>query len=348
VENRIRTGPIVAVVIIIAIAVGLAVVVLAGLPGGQPSFTLGPSALASAEPSSTPEPTPAIGCEAAHEPGMLALRIEANGELAQTWVISIYADGRVVTPGITPNEPSDDAWRVVRFLTDAGVDTMVGEVVDTGLFEVSAQYSPVPLPGVEPPGRGASGYTITVAQGSEQVVVSWVSVFADDATYYEPSPEREQLDALAVHLMDFDSSLPAEEWAMTEPCPYLAQALGIYVEAQAWGGSLDELPVDIADVEWPLGGDIFDWGEEIDHPDPDPAHLARCAVVSRADAEALADDLRSAGAQAFVDEGGLDVGAYTELRLGDRAATRVVSVYIQPLMPDESECKDYLPNPYGI
>jgi hypothetical protein len=343
-----RPGQIVAVLIVIVIAVVLAVAVLSGVPGSEPSPTAGPTALASAEPSSTPEPTPAIGCEVAHEPGTLALRIEARGELAQTWVITIYDDGRVFTPGITPNEPSDEAWRVVRFLTDAGLDRLVGEVVDTGLFEVSAQYSPVPLPGVEPPGRGASGYTITVAQGSEQVVVSWVSVFADDATYYEPSPEREQLDALAADLIEFDSWLPAEEWAMAEPCPYRAQAFGIYVEAQAWGGSLDELPVDIADVAWPLGGDIFDWGEEIDHPDPDPAHLARCAVASRADAETLGDDLRSAGAGVFVDGGGLDVGAYTELRLGDRASTRVVSVYIQPLMPEESECPDFLPNPFGI
>lgn len=346
-EHKRRTGPIVAVVIIIAIAVGLAVAVLAGLPGGQPSLTAEPSALASAEPSLTPEPTPLIGCESAHESGTLRLRIEAIGETGRTWVISIYDDGRVLTPGITPNVYSDEAWMIVRFLTDAGVERLVGEVLDTGLFEAGAQYPPVPLPGVEPPGRGASGYSITVARGSEQAVVGWTSVYADDATFYEPSSEREALDALATRLVDFTTWLPAEERASTEQCDYQAQRFLVFVEAQAWGGSLDELPVDIADIDWPLGGEILDWGEEIDVSAADPAYLLRCGEVSRDEAVTLADGLRAPGAEPYLDEG-LGTAAYVELRLGDRAETRVVSVYIEPLMPDESGCTDQPPNPFGI
>lgn len=342
-----RTGPIVAVVIIIAIAAGLAVAVLAGLPGGQPSLTAGPSALASAEPSSTAEPTPAIGCESAHESGTLALRIEAIGETGRTWVISIYDDGRVLTPGTTPPEISDEEWMVVRFLTEAGVETLVSEVVDTGLFETSAQYPLVPLPGVEPPGRGASGYSVTVARRSVQVVVGWTSVFADDATYYEPSPEREALDALAAHLVDFAAWLPTEAWASTEQCDYQAQRFLVFVEAQAWGGSLDELPVDIADIDWPLGGEILAWGEEIDVSSAFPGYVLRCGEVSRDDAATLGDSLRAARDEPYLN-GGLDTAGYVELRLGDRAETRVVSVYIEPLMPDESGCTDQVPNPFGI
>ncbi|MEX0630302.1 MAG: hypothetical protein WEE67_08095 [Chloroflexota bacterium] len=346
-ENKRRTGPIVAVVIIIiAVAIGLAVVVLAGLPGGQPSLTAGPSALASAEPSSTPEPTLAIRCESAHKSAALTLRIEAIGETGRTWVISIYDDGRVLTPGITPNEPSDEAWMIVRFLTDGGVERLVDEVMDTGLFEASAQYSPVPLPGVEPPGRGASGYTITVGLGSEQVMVGWASLFDDDATYYEPSPEREQLDALAAHLIDFDSWLPAEEWASTEQCNYQAERFLVIVEAQAWGGSLDDLPVDIADVDWPLGGDALEWGEELELPDNDPGHIARCGEVNRKDADTLAVSLQSVGAEGSAGAG-LDALHHIELRLGDRAETRIVSVYFEPLLPDECGCAGLYP-PYAL
>lgn len=337
-----RTGPIVAVVIIIAIAVGLAVAVLAGLPGGQPSLTVEPSALASAEPSPTPEPTSALGCESVNESGTLTLRVESIGELGPTWVISIYDDGRVLTPGLTPDEPSDEAWMIVGQLTDAGMERLVDEVIDTGLFETSALYAPIPLPGVEPPGRGGSGYWITVARESEEIVVIWTSVFADDASFYEPSPEREELDALAAHLVDFASWLPAVEWASTEPCVYQAQRFLILVEAQAWGGSLDDLPVDIAGIDWPLGGDTLDWGEDLGLDHQDPGYVARCEEVSREDTETLAEGLQSFGAEGSLDAG-LDAHSSIEFRLGDRAGTRVVSVYLKPLLPDESGCTGQFP-----
>lgn len=349
-EDKSRSGLAIGVVIAVAVAIGLTIAVIAGLLPGGPSPPAGQSSpqIVSPSGSPTPSPTSPVGCDdAIHEPGALTLRIESFTDLGRHWVISIYGDGRVLTPGITPNEYSDEAWMLIRRLTDAGVETLVSEAVDSGLFEASAQYPPVPLPGVEAPGRGASGYAITAARGDELVVVSWTSMFSDDALYYEPSPEREQLDALAVHLVDFDSWLPAEGWAMAEPCLYHAQAFRIFVEAQAWGGSLDDLPVDIADIDWPLGGEVLDWGEELDTARADPGYMARCGVASRADAEMVADDLRSAGAEGFLDEG-VDVTSYTELRLGDRAATRVVSVYLEPLMPDESGCTDYVPNAFGI
>ena len=332
-----RPGQIVAVLIVIVIAVGLALFVLSNLPDGQPSPTAVPSSVASASPSPTSEPTFAIGCESAHQSGTLTLRLESIGELGRTWVISIYDDGRVLTPSTTPPEITDEAWMIVRFLTDAGVERLVGEVLDTGLFEASASYNPVLLPGAEHPGRGGSVYGITVARESGQIEVGWTPVFADDATYYEPSPERETLDALAANVVAFGSWLPAEEWASAEECTYEAQRFRIFVEAQAWGGSLEDLPVDIADIDWPLGGEMLDWGEEIDMSSADPAYVLRCGEVSRDVAVTLADGLRAAGAEPYRDAG-LDTAAYVELRLGDREGTRVVLVYLEPLLPDESGC----------
>lgn len=302
-------------------------------------------------PSETPSvaPSPVAGCddESISAAGTLVLRLEHFTETGRDWVISVYDDGRILTPGLAPYELSDEAWMIVRRLTADGVEALVNEVVATGLFEESASYNPVPLPGVEPPGRGGAGFSVTLAEGAGAIEVRWTSMFPDDATYYEPSPEREQLDAMAAHLVTFDEWLTEADWVSDEPCPYLPQASEVIVQSpQPWGGSLDQLPADVADVEWPLGGDILGWGEPFSVQGSNPDIDGRCGGVSRDEAQMLVTDLQSAGAETMGGE--LDLDPYVWMRLGYRAEAQFIDVWVEALLPDEAACVNPQPGDFGI
>lgn len=330
--------------IVIGVAAALAVAC-------QPSGTPQPSSPASLAPISSPFASePVADCEAdsTHEPGALAFRLEHYTDIGRDWVISVYEDGRILTPGITPYELSTEAWMLIRRLTAGGVDSLLSEVEATGLFETSASYAPVPLPGVEPPARGAAGFTITLG-GEDPVVVSWTSVFPDEPTYYQPSPEREALDELGAHLLDMDTWLPDDAWAWREPCPYRATIFRvIVVNPQPWGGSLDDLPADIADVEWPPGGDILTWADPFDEAGSDPQVDGRCGTLPRAEAENLVSDLAAAGAEVSGSADDLDLVPLTSVRLGYRAESSFVDVLVRPLLPDESGCVGASLAPFGI
>jgi hypothetical protein len=317
----------------------------------QPSGTTQPSPSASLAPISSPSASEAVfDCEAesTHESGTLALRLEHHTDIGRDWVISIYQDGRILTPGLTPYELSGESWMLVRRLTSAGVESLVSEVVASGLFETSASYPPVPLPGVEPPGHGVSGFTIGLG-GEDPVVVTWTSVFPDEETYYQPSPEREILDELGAHLVDMDTWLSDDAWASREPCPYRATTFRVIVaNPEPWGGSLDDLPADIADVEWPPGGDIWAWADPFDEAGSDPEIDGRCGILARSEAQSLVTDLAEAGAEVSGNVDDLDIAPYVQLRLGDRAETSFVDITVRPLLPDESSCEGASLAPFGI
>jgi hypothetical protein len=317
----------------------------------QPSGTTQPSSPPSVTPISSPatsEPVADCESESTHEAGALAFRLEHYLDIGLDWVISVYEDGRILTPGITPYELSTETWMLVRRLTAGGVDSLLSEVEATGLFETTASYNPVPLPGVEPPGHGASGFSITVS-GKDPVVVTWTSVFDDEPTYYQPSPEREALDELAAHLVDMDIWLPDDAWAWREPCPYRATTFGvIVVNPEPWGGSLADLPADIADVEWPPGGDILTWADPFDQAGTDPEVDGRCGTMPRAEAGGLVTDLAAAGAEVYGSAYDIDLGQPVTLRLGYRAETSFVDVLVRPLLPDESSCVAPSLAPFGI
>jgi hypothetical protein len=174
-------------------------------------------------------------------------------------------------------------------------------------------------------------------------------MFGDDELYYEPSPEREQLDELARHLVALDEWLPNAAWAVAEPCPYQAQVARVMVvNPQEWGGSLEDLPADIADVPWPPGGDILAWAEPFDQPFTDPGTDGRCGTLSRDEAQALVTELVDAGAELRSIAEALGAGPAVELWLGYREQTSVVMVWLRPLLPDESGCVDATLHPFGI
>jgi hypothetical protein len=347
----------VAIPLVVAAAILLGLAATKIFPIARPTSTptpSGPNASPSLEASeaasnaSTPLPSSAAkytACSDVDEASPLAVRVEHSTDTGRDWVISFYEDGHVLTPGLKEGDysgdASDGAWMLARRLTAAGVTRLRDEVMATRLFGSSGSYNPVPLPGVEPPGRGASGYIITVGSGADAVRVSWTSMYGDDELYYKPSPEREALDVLGARMMVFDTWLPADGWAERNPCTVQALRFRVYLDAAPWGGLAAELPPDSADVPWPLGGEILSWGADVGYQPPnEPYHMERCGIAARADASHLVDALRAAGAfdPFFTSSTTLDSGPYVSLALGDRDANRIIQIYVQPLLSDDDRC----------
>jgi hypothetical protein len=196
------------------------------------------------------------------------------------------------------------------------------------------------LPGVKGPEFGGGGYTATIGSGPDAVVVSWTGLFPNDSEYFVHSPERELLDPLGARMISFDSWISDDTWAERNPCTVEASRFRVFVDAQPWGGSLADLPPDMADVPWPLSGDILSWGADAGYQPPDePYHVERCGFVSRAEASRMLHDLREARAfDPFTAPTTLDAGPYVALALGDHASSRILQIYLQPVLPDDRGC----------
>jgi hypothetical protein len=115
----------------------------------------------------------------------------------------------------------------------------------------------------------------------------------------------------------------------------------IVAEPQPWGGDPNDLPADIADIAWPLGGDFLDWGEPFSNPGSDPNTDGRCGSVTRAEAIDLVDGLLAAGAEGPASADALDTGRYTSLRLGDRAEVQFYDISVEGLTPESpADCSN--------
>jgi hypothetical protein len=145
-------------------------------------------------------------------------------------------------------------------------------------------------------------------------------------------------------MIGFDAWLADAGWAERDPCTVQALRFRVFIFIDAYGGVLADLPPDIADVPWPLDGEILSWGADVGPPD-EPRLAVRCGIAARADASRLVDELRDAGVfDPFSTT--LDAG-FIELQLGDRAANRILDLYVQPLLPDDDQCT-YANWPSGI
>ena len=319
--GRILRATAVAAVVAIAVFIGFQFSNLTSNVGNSPS----PSASASAAPDGSPTPS-ALSSDPAV--GRLVLRLESGTETGVFHVVTVLEDGRIIT-----NSGQGGANLVEQRLTAAAVQLLRDELDATGLTDTSANYPPIPKPGIEPPGRGGSGYTLEVGlSGGGTAVISWERVADDNDLYYEPSPERMALDRLAVFLNPFaDQWLPANAWADANARPYAPAHYRIFIEKQQWGGSLDDLPVESATVSWPLDEGIDAFGDVMEDPAGEPVG-ARCGVVSAGEATAVIEALEAAGATPAV-------RTWTSFDLGDRATSRVVTITLEPIMPDETTCE---------
>jgi len=325
-----------AAVLLIAIVAGSQLARLIDRPIGadeSPSPSVVPSG--SAAPTAAPSASPPEATDALGAADQLVLRITAGGggptsPLDQLPWVSLMADGTLVWQTLPPGP--ETPLLVTRRLTPDGLTELRDLVFSGGLLDASISHELEALPGAEPPGRGVMVFTFTTGASEGDAVVTSVQWLGDEEerTYYQPSPEREELDALARALREPESML--DEGAWEGP-------------AQAYEGAEYQLVLmpqrdsppygnpDVADLPLAYDGPIEEFGEVAGSPG-EP--LTRCGVITREEA---------AGVVQVFDAGdfgevGMDRAMAGGLDWADGNGT--VDVFLLPRMPDGfPECSDH-------
>jgi hypothetical protein len=296
--------------------------------GGSPTPSVAPTGSPSAAPSATP--TPSESAEATPSPGAadeLVLRITAGGggptsPTDQLPWVSLMADGTLVWQTLPPGPETPPL--VTRRLTPEGLTELHDRIFGSGLLDESATYELEPLPDAQPPGRGVAVFTFSSGASEGDVVVTSVQWLGDEEeqTYYQPSPEREALDALAHALRDPEAMLDAGAWEGPAE-PYVGTEYQLVLMPQR-----DVPPFgnpDVAELPLAFEGPIEEFGEAVSSPGE---VLARCGVITREEAAGVV--------QVF------DAGDFGEVGLDRPLAggldwaegNGIVDVVLLPLMPD--------------
>ena len=328
-------GKLLAAAAVLALAV-VAGTQLAGLIGGPPGIGESPSPSASptdsssASPAATTTPLPSATAESTPSPGAadaLILRITAGGggptsPTDQLPWVSLMADGTLVWQTLPPGP--ETPLLVTRRLTPEGMTELRDRIFGSGLLDASATYELEPLPGAQPPGRGVAVFTFTTGASEGDAVVTSVQWLGDEEeqTYYQPSPEREALDALARALRDPESMLDEGAWEGPAEA-YEAAEYQLVLMPQR-----DVPPFgnpDVADLPLAFDGPIEEFGEAVGSAGEE---LTRCGVITREEAAGVV--------QVF------DAGDFGEVGLDRPTAggldwaegNGIVDVFLLPLMPD--------------
>lgn len=335
-----RTSPLVilGVAAVLLVAAVVALTQFGGQPGTEPS----PSGSASAAPSGA---SPSSGSETPSSPSASAAPSDAAGadELVLRVKFSggtffgpdvmpeftLMADGTVVWLPIqtsTENPPT----LVTRQLTADGLAELREIIFGSGYLDESASYELEPRPDAgEPPGHGVGIYTFTSldADGAPVVVTSvqWLGE-VEESTYYQPAPEREELDALAQQLRDPESMLEDDAWAGPArgyEAPDYVLVLHLAPNVSPFNGT------DASEIRWPFEGPLDAFGEPSGQ-----VTEARCGIVTADAAGALVADLNDAGGLA-----GMAMASIASLDWAEGNGT--VDVFLIPRMPDGyAECED--------
>jgi len=290
----------------------------------QPSASVAPSASA-ATPQPTESPVAADG---------LLLRVVTMGggptypsDLLPT--VTLMADGTLIWQPIPPE--FETSGLVTRTLTAQGLADLHERIFGGGLLDASATHELEPQPGAEPPGHGVIVYGFTAGDGDDQVVVSSVQWLGDEeeSTYYQPAPERQELDALAQELRDPESLVGADAWAGPVR-PYEGVDYQLVLTPYR-----DVPPYDTADalrIPWPFDDPLDEFGVESGDPRSPPT---RCGVIGRDDAAEIIEALAALGYAQI----GLDRATTGSLDWEEGNGT--VDLYLMPRMPDGyPECAD--------
>ena len=317
------------VVRVAAIATAVMVAAIFGLRLVNQTDEVGPSPMPSpsAQPSESvaPTATPRIG-EPTSKPGAATLvaELSGGGETGAFHLVTLLDDGRVIT-----SDPSGNDAPTERRLTAAGIQLVREEMAGTGLTDTTADFSPVANPGVDPPGFIGSLGRLEIGQpGGGSVVITWNLYGDTEADYYRPQPEAEALQTLSDRLSTLEEWLPAEAWANANPVPYVPHAYRVTISSFAWGGSLADLPSEVATLEWPAGVDRTDLDDIL----ASPRERSRCRLIDGPDGAAVLAALEAAGATA-------QDGTNLAFELGERAAPRTIRIILAPILPfDESVC----------
>jgi hypothetical protein len=260
------------------IPTGVGQVTPSASPSASPTLEPSASASRSAEPSATDSPAPTA--TPAPSGADLLLAFTQACDVTPTVLVpttTILGDGRVIWQ---ENGPTSYQWRVRR-LSETGLASVRARIAATGVLDQDGDYRPELREGVtDPPGHGLCLFTFDHQDGQTDVSVSSVSWFGDEeeAMYYQPAPERRELDAFAQQLRSPETWLEPADWADAASVPYVADAF-VVLASPAFG---EETGADLQDVDWPFAAPPSSYGEEAGLGDPRP----RCAVASRDAVEA--------------------------------------------------------------
>lgn len=283
---------------ILGAAAILAVAVVVGFGAGRfinpgvgqdvasPMPTPSSSSAASAQPtaagtplaSATAAPTPPASPTA--DPDAPLLSFTQGCEVTPPVVVpttTILGDGRVVWQLAQVGDPYQ--YRVRR-LSEAGLGSVRARIAATSVLGVDGDYRPERRAGTgELPGHGFCLFTFEHRDRDVDATVTSVSWFGDEeeGAYYEPSPERRELDAFAQQLRDPESWLDAADWSDPSSSAYVAASFLVVTSPDAFDAS----GPDLADVSWPFDAPPSSYGE--------PAGVdgrLRCDVATRAAIEA--------------------------------------------------------------
>jgi hypothetical protein len=326
-----------AAVLLVAIVAGTQLAGLIDRPvgtGESPSPSVSPTTVPSATvaPSATDEPEPTQSPVGASDELLLRVQYGGGGPTYPTdllpWV-SLMADGTLVWQPVVAAIESPSL--VTRRLSPEGLDELRDRIFGTGLLDASAEHLLEQRPDApEPPGRGIGVFTFT-AGGVEAVVVQSVEWLGDDeeSTYYEPSPEREALDALARALRDPESMLGADAWTgPAEPFEGADYQLVLIPQPDAppYGNP------DIADMGLAYDGPIDEFGEATGTPGE---IASRCGVITREEAARIVQVLSDA------DFGAVSMSMQTSGGIDWAEGNGTVDLFMLPRMPDGfPECAD--------
>lgn len=324
-----------AAVIILAVVAGTQLADLIDGPVG-----VDPSASPSVAPTESVAPSPATS-PIATPPPPVATEPAVAGDTLLLRVVTLGGpiDPFSMLPGVTVTEDGTVIWRPVsttelagyltRRLTEDGLAELRQLAFGDGLLDADATHELEPLPDAEPPGRGGLAHTFTVGEGDDQVVVTSVGWMGDEeeATYYEPDPERQALDQLANQLRDPESLLGEDAWqgpaTAYEADEYLL-VLTAYRDVPPYGNpeiSQVPLPTDDAPDEF---GDAYGGG--IQPPN------ARCGVLNRDEAAAIVDALTTLGVS---DDNSVGMDRATGASLDWAEGSGTVDLYLLPRMPGD-------------
>lgn len=192
----------------------------------------------------------------------------------------IYPDGRVVHDISGAGE-----WQV-RTLSASGLAQVREDLLGSPHLQASGEYVPVLRPGAQPPGHGACLFTFIITTDGAPIEVTSIGWFGDEeeSEFYEPSPERKTLDAIAQNLMAIDSVLGESSWEPAGWLPWIPQhhLIGL---GPGEGPPPDGTP--LIEPETMGLGDLAAFGA--------PAGRGRCGVVTREGAFQFARTLNAAG-----------------------------------------------------
>ena len=315
-----------------AFAAAVAIAVVIGLQFADLTIDVGPSP--SPAPSAVPSPSPsAAPTQAAVEslgpttkpgPAALVAVLSTGGEIGPFHLMTVFDDGRLIT-----SDPTGAEAPVERRLTAAGIQLVRDEIAATGLTDTTADFSPVPNPGVEPPGFiGTLGRLEIGRPGGGTVVITWNLYGDDDPGFFQPQPEAEALQALSDRLSTLEEWLPAVAWVDASGAPYVPDTYRMRISGSPWGGTIDSLPADVATVSWPVGIDLPGLAEAIESS----ADETRCSVIEEAAGTAVIEAVQAAGAAPVP-------GEPLSFWLGVPATSRLVEIRLAPIVPfDVATC----------